>query len=367
MADNSSAFYRGKAKKKARGAFLTTVIVLTVIAFAALLFYGLQKFIVITNDGLYLDIPLLSDGSHTAESDEDIEQKSFEPVSAELMIGEPDYENVKATAGEGLQAVKAMLVPADKVSEEGIAAYAESVGAGNMLMLDVKPASGELVWSSQTQIALGYGTAGTVDLKPIIAALHEQKIAVGVRLCCFVDDTLASRYAQTRLYKTGGEAFEDDNGSWLDPSNTVVRGYIADLCRELDGMGVDEILLTAVRLPETEESFAFTANTSATPTPETVISGFGLNLARKLKSGSAALSVQINTDAAMQGVDAKTGQSAKLLLKVFDRIYKTSDKENAAAVVSSSAKLVSLGKPEYRIVPICYDAAPGTSSWLRIG
>ena len=367
MAEKSSEFYRGRAKKKARGAFITTVIVLTVIAFAALLFYGLQKFIVITNDGLYLEIPLLSDGTHSVVSDDDTEHRSFAEVNAELNIGEPDYDNVKATAGEGLQAVKAVLVPADKVSEEGIAAYAESVGSGNMLMLDVKPANGKLVWSSQTETALGYGTSGEMDLKPIIASLHEQKIAVGVRLCCFIDDTLASRYEQIRLTKEDGSFYEDDSGSWLDPSNTVARGYITDLCRELDGMGVDEILLNAVRLPETENAFRFTANTSAVPTPETVISGFGLNLARSLRNCRAALSVQINTDAAMQGVDGKTGQNAKLLLKVFDRIYKLSSPENAAADVSSAAALVSLGKPEYRIVPICYDTAPGTECWLRIG
>ena len=98
---DSSEFYKGK-RKKAAPAFIVSIIVLALIAFVILLFYGLQKYIVITNDGLRLDIPLLREESAVST---DGEKHDYKTTDAELVVGEPDYSNVKATAGEGLSAV----------------------------------------------------------------------------------------------------------------------------------------------------------------------------------------------------------------------------------------------------------------------
>ena len=97
---NNSEFYRGKRKKTAP-ALIATIIILAVIAFVVMLFYGLQKYIVITNSGLHLEIPFLMDDSrqNVQTDDGDVVRQSFEPVNAQLEIGQADYSNVKATAG----------------------------------------------------------------------------------------------------------------------------------------------------------------------------------------------------------------------------------------------------------------------------
>ena len=64
MASNNQEFYRGK-RKKTGPSLIITIIVLAVIAFVVLLFYGLQKYIVITNDGLSLELPILADEGET--------------------------------------------------------------------------------------------------------------------------------------------------------------------------------------------------------------------------------------------------------------------------------------------------------------
>ena len=285
---NNSEFYRGKRKKTAP-ALIATIIILAVITFAVMLFYGLQKYIVVTNSGLHLEIPFLQDDSaKPVESDDgEVVQQSFEPVNAQLEIGQADYSNIKAVAGENLGAVKLVYVPASSVTVSGVESYLSKAPDASGVLLDVKTVTGMLVWDSQADIAKGYGTAGTVDLKSIVSSLKEQDKYVAVRMCCFVDNTLASRYTQLALKTTAGQAYSDSNGAWLDPTNATVKSYILSLCSELSKMGVDEIVLLGMRLPEVSGlEFAFSSSSAVKPTPVTAVSSFGISVTRAMRSSS---------------------------------------------------------------------------------
>ena len=368
MASNNTEFYRGKRKKKGPS-LIITIIVLSIVAFVVLLFYGLQKYIVISNDGLRLELPILMEDAPTQTDDDGNVTHSFEQVNAELEIGEPDYSNIKATAGENLGELKAVYVPAASVTAAGVDASLANVTGANAVLLDVKTVTGMLVWESDVDIAKGYGTSGTVDLKSIVSSLKERNIYVAVRMCCFVDNTLASRYAQLALRTSDGQPYSDSNGAWLDPTNALVRGYIADLCRELSKMGVDEIVLLGMRMPDTPGlQFAYSGSSSSQPTTVTAISGFGINLTRGLRSISAKLSVQLTSQTAMEsGVDNVTGQNAEILFKVFDRVYYAASADTAAAAVTAAERYVKLGDVNMRLVPMCGDSAPSTSCWVLMG
>ena len=365
MASNSE-FYRGK-RKKAAPALIATIIILAVIAFVVMLFYGLQKYIVITNSGLHLEIPFLEDGSsQAAQTDDDnVVRQSFEPVNAQLEVGQADYSNIKATAGENLSAVKLVYVPASSVTASGVESYLSKAPNATGVLLDVKTVTGMLVWESQTDIAKGYGTSGTVDLKAIVSSLKENGKYVAVRMCCFVDNTLASRYTQLTLKTTAGQAYSDASGAWLDPTNATVRSYITSLCSELSKMGVDEIVLLGMRLPEVSGvEFAYSSTSAVKPTPVTAVSCFGISVTRAMRSSSAKMSVQITSSSAFEsGGDAVTGQSADILFKVFDRVYYSTESASAADIVTKCADYVKLGNAEMRVVPIC-SAAPGTDCWV---
>lgn len=366
---NNSEFYRGKSKKKLAPALIVTVIVLAVIAFIVLLFYGLQKYIVVTNDGLHLEIPFLQeDGAQLTQNDDGVVVQSFEPVNAELEIGQADYSNIKATAGEGLEPVKLVYVPASSVNESGIESCLAKSEKANGVLLDVKTVTGMLVWASDVDVAKGYGTTGTVDLKSIVSDLKEREMYVAVRLCCFVDNTLASRYTQLALRTTDGSAYSDDNGAWLDPTHAVVKSYIAGLCSELSKMGVDEIVLLGMRLPNVAGlEFAFSSTSAVKPTPVTAVSGFGISVTRAMRSASAKLSVQLTSSAALQsGTDSVTGQDAQVMFKVFERVYYQTDSDSAASAVSMAQQFVQLGDAKQRLVPMCYDGAPSTSCWVLL-
>ena len=363
---NNSEFYRGKRKKVAP-ALITTIIVLSITAFVIMLFYGLQKYIVVSNNGLHLEIPFLQDDGKQSntQTDEGPAVQSFAPVDAVLEIGQPDYSNVSVTAGDGLSALNAVFVPADEVSQSGIDAKLGTVTGANAVLLDLKTVTGMLVWNSETDIAKGYGTAGTVDLKSIVSDLKERDIYVAVRLCCFVDNTLASRYTQLALMTKDGQAYSDSSGAWLDPTNAVVRSYISSLCSELSKMGVDEIVLHGMRMPEAAGvEYVFSSTSAVTPTPVSAISGFAISISRSMRSASARLSVQLTSQTAMQsGSDTVTGQNAEIFFKVFDRVYYTSDKDSASGAVSAAEQYVTLGDVNMRLIPICSEA-PSTTSWV---
>ncbi len=363
---NNSEFYRGKRKKTAP-ALIATIIILAVIAFVVMLFYGLQKYIVVTNSGLHLEIPFLEDGSgQTAQTDDgEIVVQSFEPVEAQLEIGQADYSNVKATAGEDLSAVKLVYVPASSVTASGVASYLSKAPDATGVLLDVKTVTGMLVWESQADIAKGYGTTGSVDLASIVSSLKEQGKYVAVRMCCFVDNTLASRYTQLALKTTDGQAYSDSSGAWLDPTNATVKSYISSLCSELSKMGVDEIVLLGMRLPDVSGvEFAYSSSSAVKPTPLTAVSGFGISVTRAMRSASAKMSVQITSSAALSaGGDSSTGQSAEILFKVFDRVYCTSESSAAADLVSGCSDFIELGDAKMRVVPMC-PAAPSTDCWV---
>ncbi len=364
---NNSEFYRGKRKKTAP-ALIATIIVLAVIAFAVMLFYGLQKYIVVTSSGLRLEIPFLQeDGQQSAQTDDEgeVAVQSFEPVTAQLEIGQADYSNIKASAGEGLSAVKLVYVPASSVTASGVETYLSKSPAATGVLLDVKTVTGMLVWDSQADIAKGYGTAGTVDLASIVASLKEQGRYVAVRMCCFVDNTLASRYAQLALKTSDGQAYSDSNGAWIDPTNATVRSYITSLCSELSKMGVDEIVLLGMRLPEASGlDFSFSSSSAVKPTALTAVSGFGISVTRAMRSASAKMSVQITSSAALQkGGDSVTGQSADILFKVFDRVYYSTGSASAADTVASCSDYIELGDAKTRVVPMCTEA-PSTDCWV---
>ena len=361
-------FYRGK-HKKAGPALILAIVAIIIIVFLVMAFYGLQKYIVITNDGIKLDVPMLNGGKSVMTADDEgnviIE---YEKVDAELVVGEADYSNVIASAGDGLEAVKGGFISAANVSESTASSYAESLSADNAVVLELKPASGMLAWKSNVEFAAAYGLNGTTDLEPVISALKGKDIYVIAQLNCLIDNTLASHYSQMILKTSDGKEYSDGNGTWLDPYNSDLRSYIIALCRELSEMGVDEIVLQNVKIPSADvNTYAFSASTSTEPTPVSAVSGFALDVTRALKSCTAKISVRCDSEIALtDGEDSSNGQNAELFFKLFDRVYCVTGSDRASSLASSAAKFIEIGDASSRFVPMCSGDAPQSGSYVHL-
>lgn len=361
-------FYRGK-HKKAGPALIITIIAIIVIVFLVMTFYGLQKYIVVTNDGVKLDIPFINGGtSYMSKDDDGNAVIAYEKVDAELVVGEPDYSNVSSSAGEGLEPIKAGFISAGNISEATAQSYAETLSEDNAVMLELKPASGMLAWKTNVEFADAYGLNGTTDLKPIISAFKEKNIYVIAQLNCLVDNSLSAHYSQMVLKTSDGEEYADGAGTWLDPYNSDLRSYIIALCRELSDMGVDEIVLHNVKIPSADTvTYAFSASTSTEPTPVSAVSGFALDVTRALRSCSAKISVRCDSEVALaSGEDAATAQNAELFFKLFDRVYCVTDAERASSISASAAGLIEIGDADARFVPMCSGGSAAGASGVHL-
>jgi len=364
-------FYRGKRKRKGP-ALIGSIIVLTLLAFVLILFYGLQKFIVISNNGLSLEMPFLTGGSTLAESAGNEEGRKFAPVQINLEVGDPDYSNIKASAGEELTELRGIFVPSESVTVEGIAEFAARLEKGNTLVLEVKPASGVLAYASETDVAVNYGTAGFTDLRSAVKSLREsaegsekRDIYLVAAVSCCLDTTLASRYIQAALKTADGNMYTDTAGGWLDPCTSEMRGYLIALCKELAEMGFDEILFTNLCHPSGTAEYAYSSTSSVKQTPVTAVSGLALALYRNLRSTDVKLSVQLESTAALSaGCDTLNGQNAELFFKLFDRVYYPTTVDAAKSDLQTAANYMELGSPDMRFVPVTYGNLPATGSWV---
>ena len=133
-------FYKGKRKRR-NYAFLPFLILLAVFSVILVLFYGMQKYAVISKDGVAIRLPILEDGQSTTVDSEGHVVREFEAVSVPLVFEEADYSYVRSKAGEYAPPVRAIFVPAENVNSNKIIEYAARLVAGNALMLEMKPRS----------------------------------------------------------------------------------------------------------------------------------------------------------------------------------------------------------------------------------
>ena len=110
-----SEFYKGRRKKR-NYAIIPGVILLLIFSVGIVLFYSTQKYAVVSDDGVAVELPLLSSGE-AAYHEEGNESKIFEPVSVNIQFEEADYSDVPAVAGKGIRPIRAIFVPYDDISE----------------------------------------------------------------------------------------------------------------------------------------------------------------------------------------------------------------------------------------------------------
>ncbi|NCB50478.1 MAG: hypothetical protein EOM54_01165 [Clostridia bacterium] len=365
MAIRPKEVYKGKHKRRNIIAILLFLVAVLIVG-AVLMFYSFQKYLVYGQEGVSLELPILATPAPTNEAGETTD---FEEVDAELVVEQPDYSGVAATAGEDLPDMRALFVPAEKLSDEGIGTYAalmETYGA-NALLLEVKPESGQLAYASTAATAESYGLSGTYDLQTEVTALKEQGVYLAAMISCCVDDLLATRNSFIALRNSYGGVYTDSAGMWLDPYNGTVRDYIKDLALELAQMGFDEIVLKDFAHPVTDSELVYSETMSFAPTPLAGISGFAVSLSSALEESGATLSVVLTSDTIANGLAEKTGQDEELFFKVFDRVCCWADSAWQHGVnLDSLSSYITVGDASQRFLPIISYAPEDATSWIVV-
>lgn len=373
MARNQE-FYKGRRKKR-NYALVPSAITLGVIMLLVVLFYGMQKYAVITKDGVSVELPILQEGETTVDSSGN-EVRVFDTVDTELVYDQPDYSYIKATAGTDVSEFRGIFVPYTDLNSDKLKEYTDRLNQGNGLVLEMKPRSGQLMWDSNAEMALGYGlntsSEQTADMPNLIAQLKEDK--KGIYLCaqisCCIDELLASRSTSFTLRRADNNAnFIDGYGTWLDPYNVSVRNYIVELAQELFDMGFDEVVLADVMHPVLAEGdtteFVYTRTLSTDPSAATAVCGFAIYVANHLEDRSGLLSIYCEASTALAKTDTN-GQDAQLFMKIYDRVYLRTDKYSYSYNVDDMKNSVANGKVTDRLLPVVENYLPDNTSWLLV-
>ena len=388
MARNSE-FYRGRRKKR-NFAIIPFVTLLLILAVGIVLFYSMQKYAVISDTGVRIDLPILTGNSSTGTSSLTNSNRSesdaveYEVVNASITFDDADYSSVEATAGKGVSPIKAIYIPYEDLSEENVMAYANRLSTGNALVMDLKEKNGYLAWYSDTDIATKYGLNmaapdAKTSLMKVVSELKERDIYLAAQICCLQDELLGGHSTQVCIKNQLDMYYYDEYGYWLDPYSSIVREYTIELVRELWDIGFDEVILSCVKHPIVEmvqnedgtmsRPISYTMDMSTEPSPVGAVCGFAVNVAETLadyKEDGQYLSIYIDSSTALVKADTENGQDGPLFMKLYDRIYYNTDKYAYTYNVQDMQPSVTIGSVYNRLVPVVQNYLPDNSSWVLV-
>jgi len=365
-------FYRGR-RKRHNYAFIPFIVLLAIFSLILVLFYGMQKYAVISKDGVKIELPILADGVTTTVDSEGRLVRQFEPVSVPLNFDGPDYSYVHSQAGKNAPPVRAIFIPSVNVNPSKIIEYAARLVAGNALVLEMKPRSGVCLWESHAQMAEAYSLTQLNDLTAampeIISTLKGQNIYLVAQISCCIDELLPTRTTAYCIHTEGGLNYTDGLGTWLDPYNLDLRVWIAEMAQELYDLGFDEVLLTDVAHPSLAEPIPllYTREISTERSTAAAVCGLAASVADRLSDrGDKVLSIHCKTREALVRDDLTTGQNAVLFMQMYDRVYLDTDKYTYSFNVEDMASNVRTGNVYDRLVPIVINYIPDNSSWVLV-
>lgn len=372
-------FYKGR-KKRRNYALIPFVIVLALIALIVVLFYSMQKYAVISKEGVTMVLPGDTPEDTVVDSSGN-EIRVFDRVETDLVFDPPDYSRIEATAGRDAKPLRAIYIAAEDINTDHLMEMAARLSSGNALLLEMKPRAGALVWNSQATLAQRYGlyyqSALDLDMAKMIEDLraygdeHDKYIYLVAQISCCVDNLLPIRTTDYTLRTEAGWDYSDDTGTYLDPYSADVRNYIVELCRELYDMGFDEVVLADVIHPvppsdSGNANFLYSAEMSTTPSPINAVCGFALYVANQLEDEKGLLSIYLDSARALVGAEESTGQNGVLFSKVYDRIYYRTDKWTYTYNLQDMEGTITVGELHDRLVPVVINYLPENSSWVYI-
>ena len=301
--------YHGRSfLKKALKIFLIILLVVIVLGLAA--FICLQQYIVVSNDGVYLDLPFLQENSPSPDP--------LPSSSPDLVIPTPEPTPTPSI----LSALHPVALPAEALTD-GSALQRVTDAGGDCALFDMKTDVTDLNFTSAVNpIAQAVYNPQTPGLNDAIKEMNQTNgLYTVARVSCF-KDAYIFLYNDTFPIRTNSDYrwTGPDTLMWISPTNPAVQDYIIQICVELAQLGFDEILLDNAGYPNQGNLHYIRRGADYDPSQfSTVIGGFYSKLSSALAEYDVALSV-VATPEAMAGNDILTGQTPENLAG-FSRLW----------------------------------------------
>ena len=354
--------YRGKRKYSWIITLVIFVVVILILA-AVWLFSYLQRYLVYDKDGLQLVMP-----SERAELAADPDSGAQTPVSVpkvdvEIVVDRTDYSGVETNAGMGLTPLHALFVAAEDVTQSNLDYYGLGIGDFNAIVLELKGPDGFLSYHSGIPLAESYGVNGTLELTAALEKLKAQDVRLVAQISGLVDETMALRNGPIALKNAVTDSvFQNSKGAWLDPYDDTVRAYLKELLQELHDLGFDEVILSGMYCPDSE-NLQFSKSMTLTPDAVSAVSSLAFWLRGAADEIGIALSAVAEADALAAGESENIGQDIPAFFKAFDRVIFDMSAEDGDCMPALKDALGD-GDADLRIVPAAEDYAPNHGSYI---
>lgn len=219
------------------GTFLKMLIVVLLVllaaAVAALLF--LEPYIVYSADGVRLELPFFH---RETEPEPETSAPALVVTTAEptpTVVPEPEFRGI--------------LLERTALYDGTAQSQVEEAGA-TAAIFDMKGDDGTLGYISQLDLALeAEVSAADPAINAAIQLLNSGELYTVARVSCFRDNTVPREHMDLAIPKSSGNWRDDEEFRWLTPASGEARAYVAGICRELAGLGFDEILLDNCGFP----------------------------------------------------------------------------------------------------------------------
>lgn len=296
--------YRGRGGART---FLKVLIVilLIVLILAILGVFLLDRVLVVSSDGLRLELPFTQRA----------EEETPDPASAEpsgslsLIVESP----TGADLPEGAETIRAVQLPRAALYD-GTAAEQVAAAGGTAALFDMKADDGSLGYTSQLTLAGNAGvSADDAALNAAIRGLNAGELYTVARVACFRDNTIPYYNNGTALRLSGGNWRDAGGNRWLNVGKQSARDYVVGVCAELAELGFDELLLDYAGYPTGGGTDRILRDESYQPENlSEAVSEFWAQLAQALEPyPQVRISVVISDDLLTGGTDT-SGQTPEL-------------------------------------------------------
>lgn len=325
MAKYGYSAYHGRSPlQKALRIFLIVLLVLIVLGVAAFIY--LQQYIVVSSDGVYLDLPFMHDNSPSSTP--------LPSSSPNFVVSSPEPTPTPSST----PALNPVALPAGALID-GSALQLVADAGGDCALFDMKTDVTDLNFTSAANpIAQAVYNPQTPGLNDAIRKMNQTDgLYTVARVSCF-KDAYIFLYNDTFPIRTNGDYrwTGPDTLMWISPTNPAVQDYIIQICVELAQLGFDEILLDNAGYPNQGNLHYIRWDANYDPSQfSTVIGGFYSKLSSALAEYDVALSV-VTTPEAMAGNDLLTGQTPDNLAG-FSRLWIADESGSLKPLEKSSA------------------------------
>ena len=236
--------FRNKTVFKRIGLILG-IAALVLLAVAIGLYFYLQRYLVYTPDGVYLDFHRGSIEA-PAQTDEP-EAPPYDFTGAQIEEVEPVAPGTEVST----TVLSGYVVPHELLRDQSaLLAFLSELDGPCTLLFDVKDAVGNFYYSSDVA---GQGEQSEDLLSSLIPTLKRRGYYLVARVSALRDRSYGLAHVQSGLPLASGALWMDSGGCyWLDPADASVQVRLTRICTELFNLGFHEVVLSSFWFPDSE-------------------------------------------------------------------------------------------------------------------